>query len=188
MNNIKSICVYCGSSPGNNPEFEAAARALGKSIAQHNLRLVYGGGTQGLMGAGADAVQINGGKVTGIIPKFLLKREASVGSLDHFDELHIVEDMHTRKKMMFDHADAFVTLPGGLGTLEEVIEMMTWAQIGRHQKPIVLANIDGFWNPLVSLIDHMIESGFIKSNYDGRPLVIERVEEIVPAILDSPDA
>lgn len=183
MKNIKSICVYCGSSKGTNPKFKAAARALGKSIAKHNIRLIYGGGTRGLMGIIADSVQANGGKVTGIIPKFLLERETSSDSLDHFDELHIVEDMHTRKQMMFDSADAFVALPGGLGTLEEVIEMMTWAQIGRHQKPILLANIANFWAPLNALLDHMIENGFIESNYDGRPLLIEKVDEIVPAIL-----
>lgn len=183
MKNIQSICVYCGSSPGTDPAFIHAAQALGKSIAEHDIRLVYGGGTNGLMGAVADAVTQNGGKVTGIIPEFLLKYEASEGSLDHLDELEVVEDMHTRKHMMFDRSDAFVTLPGGIGTLEEVIEMMTWAQLGRHKKPIVLANIKQFWNPLIALHQHMVEQGFVRDGHGGEPLVIDTAEDIVPAIL-----
>ncbi len=184
MKNIKTICVYCGASLGKEAEFKAAAQALGKSIADHKLRLVYGGGTNGLMGVVSAAVKDNGGEVVGVIPEFLLKYEASEGTLEHLDELHVVEDMHTRKRMMFEQADAFVTLPGGIGTLEEVIEMMTWAQIGQHTKPIVLANISNFWEPLTTLLDHMIDSGFLKNDYGGRPLVIADPDEIVPTILD----
>ena len=186
MKKIKSICVYCGSSPGNRPEFEAAARTLGKAIADHELELIYGGGTRGLMGFVADAVRTNGGTVTGIIPKFLLTREADdllLKPRNTLDELHVVEDMHVRKRMMFERADAFVALPGGIGTLEEAIEMMTWAQIGQHQKTIVLANIANYWDPLTALLENMAGNGFLQSSYDGKPLLIESADEIIPAIL-----
>ncbi|MEM8541048.1 MAG: TIGR00730 family Rossman fold protein [Pseudomonadota bacterium] len=185
MNSLNSICVYCGSSPGKNPEFIANARLLGKSIAEHNLRLVYGGGTKGLMGAVADEVMLGGGKVTGIIPEFLMNMEATSEALNRLDDLVVTTDMHTRKHLMFERADAFVTLPGGIGTLEEVVEIMTWAQLGRHTKPIVLANVNGFWNPLLQLLEHMADSGFIHTSHLVRPLVIENAEDIVPAILDA---
>ncbi|MEM9575305.1 MAG: TIGR00730 family Rossman fold protein, partial [Pseudomonadota bacterium] len=182
---LNSICVYCGSSPGKSPEFIANARLLGKSIAEHNLRLVYGGGTKGLMGAVADEVMLGGGKVTGIIPEFLMNMEATSEALNRLDDLVVTTDMHTRKHLMFERADAFVTLPGGIGTLEEVVEIMTWAQLGRHTKPIVLANVHGFWNPLLQLLDHMADSGFIHTSHLVRPLVIDNAEDIVPAILDA---
>lgn len=185
MSKIKSICVYCGSSPGNNPHFEAQARVLGKSIAHHDIRLVYGGGTKGLMGAVADEVMLGGAQVTGIIPEFLMNMEATADALNRLDDLVVTTDMHTRKHLMFERSDAFVTLPGGIGTLEEVIEILTWAQLGRHTKPIVLANIGGFWDPLLTLLDHMLESGFIHTSHLVRPLVINNAEDIVPAILDA---
>lgn len=185
MNKVNSICVYCGSSPGKSPEFDANARALGKSIAKHDLRLVYGGGTKGLMGAVADEVMLGGGKVTGIIPEFLMNMEATSEALNRLDDLVVTTDMHTRKHLMFERSDAFVTLPGGIGTLEEVIEIMTWAQLGRHTKPIVLANVNGFWNPLLKLLEHMADSGFIHTGHLVRPLVIEKAVDIVPAILDA---
>lgn len=185
MSKVNSICVYCGSSPGKSPEFDRNARALGKSIAQHNLRLVYGGGTKGLMGAVADEVMLGGGKVTGIIPEFLMNMEATSEALNRLDDLVVTTDMHTRKHLMFERSDAFVTLPGGIGTLEEVIEVMTWAQLGRHTKPIVLANVNGFWDPLLKLLEHMSDSGFIHTSHLVRPLVIDKAEDIVPAILDA---
>ena len=185
MNKVNSICVYCGSSPGNSPEFDVNARALGKSIAKHDLRLVYGGGTKGLMGAVADDVMLGGGKVTGIIPEFLMNMEATSEALNRLDDLVVTTDMHTRKHLMFERSDAFVTLPGGIGTLEEVIEVMTWAQLGRHTKPIVLANVNGFWDPLLKLLEHMADSGFIHTGHLVRPLVIDNAEDIVPAILDA---
>jgi uncharacterized protein (TIGR00730 family) len=182
---IRSICVYCGSQPGRDPAYVAAGRALGKSIAAHGLRLVYGGGTKGIMGAVAAGVLSNGGSVTGIIPEFLVDMEATRHSLGQLSELIITKDMHERKHAMFGRADAFVTLPGGIGTLEEIVEIMTWGQLGRHRKPMVFANIGGFWDPMLELVDHMRAQGFIHNANLVRPLVIGAVDDIVPAILDS---
>lgn len=181
---IQSICVYCGSQPGRDPSYLAAGRVLGKSIASHGLRLVYGGGTKGIMGAVAAGVLTHGGQVTGIIPEFLVDMEATRHSLGQLDELIVTEDMHARKHAMFERSDAFVTLPGGIGTLEEIVEIMTWGQLGRHEKPMVFANVGGFWNPMLDLIDHMREQGFIHRAHLVRPLVIDDVEEIVPTLLD----
>ena len=181
---IRSICVYCGSQPGRDPAYIEAGRALGKSIAAHGLRLVYGGGTKGIMGAVAAGTLSNGGQVTGIIPEFLVDMEATRHSLGQLDELIVTEDMHARKHKMFERADAFVTLPGGIGTLEEIVEIMTWAQLGRHEKPMVFANIGGFWDPMLDLIKHMREQGFIHRAHLVQPLVIADVEDIVPAILE----
>ncbi len=181
---IRSICVYCGSQPGRDPAYVAAGRALGKSIAAHGLRLVYGGGTKGIMGAVAAGVLANGGEVTGIIPEFLVDMEATRHSLGQLNELIVTTDMHERKHKMFERSDAFVTLPGGIGTLEEIVEIMTWGQLGRHQKPMVFANIGGFWDPMLSLVDHMREEGFIHRAHLVRPMVIGDVEEIVPAIIE----
>ncbi|MBP1843669.1 uncharacterized protein (TIGR00730 family) [Rhizobium petrolearium] len=181
---IRSICVYCGSQPGRDPAYIEAGRALGKSIAAHGLRLVYGGGTKGIMGAVASGVLSNGGQVTGIIPEFLVDMEATRHSLGQLNELIVTEDMHARKHKMFERADAFVTLPGGLGTLEEIVEIMTWAQLGRHQKPMVFANIGGFWDPMLELIRHMREQGFVHHAHLVQPMVIPEVDQIVPAILE----
>jgi len=177
------ICVYCGSQPGRNPAYKSAARALGNSMANAGVDLVYGGGTNGLMGAVADAVMSGGGKVTGIIPEFLMNKEATSHALAQLDELIVTKDMHERKHLMFDKSDAFVALPGGIGTLEELIEIMTWAQLGRHSKPIIFADIDGFWQPLEKLIKHMASEGFIHTAHLVQPLVISDPEEIVPAIM-----
>ena len=154
-------------------------------MAEHGIDLVYGGGTKGLMGAVAEAVLSNGGKVIGIIPEFLMDKEASRQDLGQLSELHVTSDMHERKHLMFERSDAFVTLPGGIGTLEEIVDIMTWAQLGRHTKPMVLANINGFWNPLNALIGHMREAGFIHTGHLVRPLVIDRAEAIVPEILSA---
>ncbi|WP_425418837.1 TIGR00730 family Rossman fold protein [Oricola indica] len=180
---IQSICVYCGSSPGNDPAYLAAGRTLGRAIGEAGLRLVYGGGTKGIMGAVAAGTMEAGGKVLGIIPRFLMNKEATEKALGALDELVVTEDMHERKHRMFEESDAFVTLPGGIGTLEEVIEIMTWGQLGRHTKPIVLANINGFWNPLSMLLDHMGSAGFIHTAHRVKPLVLDTAEQIVPAIL-----
>ncbi|WP_092988150.1 TIGR00730 family Rossman fold protein [Rhizobium sp. NFR03] len=180
---IRSICVYCASQPGREPEFMDAGRRLGKSIAEHHLHLVYGGGTKGIMGAVASGVLSGGGRVTGIIPQFLIDMEATRHSLGQLSELVVTADMHERKHKMFERADAFVTLPGGIGTLEEIVEIMTWAQLGRHRKPIVLVNINGFWNPLMKLIHHMADSGFIHTAHLVQPLVIDDPDEVVPALL-----
>lgn len=184
MNTIRSVCVYCGSQPGRDPDHIAAGRALGRAIAAHGLRLVYGGGTRGIMGAVASGVLSNGGNVTGIIPEFLVDMEATRHSLGQLDELIVTDDMHARKHKMFERADAFITLPGGIGTLEEIVEIMTWAQLGRHEKPMVFANINGFWNPMLELLRHMREQGFIHTAERVQPLVIDKVEDIIPTILE----
>ena len=162
-----------------------AGRQLGRSIAAHGLRLVYGGGTKGIMGAVASGVMSNGGKVTGIIPEFLMDKEASKHSLTALTELIVTEDMHQRKHRMFEESDAFVTLPGGIGTLEEIVEIMTWAQLGRHRKPMVFANINNFWKPMLELYNHMTGEGFIHTAHLVKPLVIDDVDAIVPAIIDA---
>ncbi len=180
MTKISSICVFCGSANGRNPAYVAAAERLGADMAAHGIRLVYGGGNVGLMGTTARAVMAAGGQVTGIIPEFLVSRERM---LDGIDELHVVADMHTRKRMMFEAADAFVTLPGGIGTLEEVVEQLTWAQLGRHRKPIVLADIDGFWQPLVEVIHHMNREAFIREGFEVRYQVARTAADILPTVL-----
>lgn len=180
---IRSICVYCGSQPGRDSAYMEAGRALGRSIAEHGLRLVYGGGTRGIMGAVASGVLSNGGHVTGIIPEFLMDKEASKHSLGSLTELVVTRDMHERKHKMFEQSDAFVTLPGGIGTLEEIVEIMTWGQLGRHKKPMVFANVGGFWNPMMELLKHMSGEGFIHTAHLVRPLIIDAVEDIVPAVI-----
>jgi hypothetical protein len=181
----RSICVYCGSRDGANPHYKAAARQLGAAMAGNGIRLVYGAGTYGIMGAVADAVVSGRGSVTGVIPEFLKNREASETDLRQFDELIVTNDMHERKHIMFSRSGAFVALPGGIGTLEEIIEIMTWAQLGRHNRPMVLANIDGFWDPLLRLIDHMAGEGFLHTAHLARPLVVSKGSDIVPAVLSA---
>ncbi|SMH43794.1 TIGR00730 family Rossman fold protein [Mesorhizobium australicum] len=185
MSTIRSICVYCGSSPGRGETYLEAGRALGRSIASHGLRLVYGGGTKGIMGAVASGTREAGGKVMGIIPRFLMNKEATESALERLDELVITDDMHQRKHRMFEESDAFVALPGGIGTVEEIVEIMTWAQLGRHRKPIVYGNIGGFWNPMLTLIDHMRAEGFVHTAHLVQPLVVDTADGIVPAILDA---
>ena len=179
MNQIKTVCVYCGSGPGTNPRFVETAQALGKIFAENNIRLVYGGGSVGLMGAVAKSVLDHGGSVTGIIPDFLRARE---NALTRVQEMIVTPDMHERKRLMFERSDAFVALPGGIGTLEELVEQMTWQQLGRHSKPVLLANIDGFWEPLIALLAHMRETEFIRPSLDIDILKAERVEDIVPRL------
>ena len=159
MNQIKTVCVYCGSGPGTNPRFVEAALSFGKALADDGIRLVYGGGSVGLMGAVARSVLDHGGMVTGIIPEFLTSREHA---LKNVQELIVTPDMHERKRLMFEYSDAFVALPGGVGTLEELVEQLTWQQLGRHSKPILLANVDNFWQPLLALLAHMRETEFIR--------------------------
>jgi uncharacterized protein (TIGR00730 family) len=183
MRSIRSICVYCGSSPGNDPRYLEAAQLLGRAIAEAGMRLVYGGGTRGIMGAVAEAALRADGTVLGVIPRFLMNKEATEQALGGLTELIVTEDMHQRKHALFEHSDAFVALPGGIGTLEEIIEVMTWAQLGRHTKPIILANINHFWDPLTGLLNHMREAGFIHTSNLVKPLVINSAEAIVPAIL-----
>ena len=156
---LDNICVYCGSGSGHNPAYVEAAREFGRILVKNGIGLVYGGGNLGLMGEIARTVLHEGGHVTGIIPSFLSEREHML--LD-VQELHVVEDMHQRKRLMFLKSEAFVAFPGGLGTLEEFVEQLTWSQLGRHNKPIVLANIDGFWEPLLTLFKRMQSETFIR--------------------------
>lgn len=179
MSTIKTVCVYCGSGPGTNPNFIEAAKALGKSLADNRIRLVYGGGSLGLMGAVATSVLDHGGTVTGIIPDFLRMRE---NALTRVQEMVVTPDMHERKRLMFERSDAFVALPGGLGTLEELVEQLTWQQLGRHAKPVLLANIDNFWEPLFSLVSHMRQTQFIRAGLSVEILKADKVEEIVPRL------
>ena len=181
MSAIRRICVYCGSGPGSDPAFINAAKTLCRILAEKHIGLVFGGGSVGLMGAVANAVLDRGGEVIGVIPTFLVKRELALGR----GEVIETRDMHERKQKMFDLADAFVALPGGIGTLEEVVEQMTWAQLGQHKKPILLANIKGFWDPLCALLDHMTAQQFIRTGLDVSYLVANRIEEVLPMLVDA---
>ncbi len=177
---VRNICVYCGSGVGGKPAYAEAAQTLGRSLAAAGVGLVYGGGSLGLMGEVARATLAAGGRVTGIIPAFLSVREQM---LREVDELVVTEDMHQRKMLMFQKSDAFVALPGGIGTLEELVEQLTWSQLGQHQKPVIVANIDGFWTPFLRLLDHMRADAFIREDLDVPFKVVDRAEDIVATAL-----
>ena len=174
--------------PGRDEAYLRAGHVLGRSLASSGLRLVYGGGTKGIMGAVAEGALKAGGKVTGIIPRFLINREATATALDRLDELVVTENMHERKHRMFEESDAFVALPGGIGTVEEIVEIMTWAQLGHHRKPIVFANVKGFWSPMLALIDHMAGEGFIHTAQRVKPLVVDDPEAVVAAVMAAASA
>jgi uncharacterized protein (TIGR00730 family) len=179
LTEIRTICVYCGSSPGIDPAFLQAAREFGETLARNGIGLVYGGGGDGMMGALAHAALDHGGTVTGIIPEFLVQREhASRGAR----ELIVTRDMHERKRKMFELADAFVALPGGVGTLEELVEQLTWVQLGRHRKPVLVVNIEGFWEPLCALLEHMRALQFIRGDLSFELLVANTVAEVLPML------
>jgi uncharacterized protein (TIGR00730 family) len=182
MSTIRNICVYCGSGPGTDPSFVKAATAFGAILADNDIGLVYGGGSVGLMGAVAAATLAKGGRVTGIIPEFLSNRERPFVDAQ---ELIVTRDMHERKRIMFERSDAFVALPGGIGTLEELVEQLTWAQLGRHKKPILAANIGGFWDPLCALLDHMEKLAFIRNGLSVSLLVTDKVEDILPKLFEA---
>lgn len=175
---IASLCVYCGSANGHDPVYRAVAERLGRQLAEHDIRLIYGGGGVGLMGALADAVVRHGGRVTGIIPSFLETREAGNRRID---DLRVVDSMHARKQLMFELSDAFAILPGGFGTLDEFFEILTWRQLGQHDKPIVLINEADYWTPLLNLIEHGHRAGFMS---DRRALfqVVEQVDDLLPLL------
>src|ERR1700722_4235911 len=179
MSTIKTVCVYCGSGPGTNPRFMESAKALGKALAEGGIRLVYGGGSVGMMGAVATSVLDHGGMVTGIIPGFLTAKE---NALRRVQEMIVTPDMHERKRLIFAHSDPFVALPGRIRTLEELVEQLTWQQLGRHSKPVLLANIDGFWEPLLALLAHMRATQFIRPTLSIDILKAERVEDILPRL------
>ena len=181
---IRTVCVFCGSSPGADPAFMEGAEQLGGHLADNGLQLVYGGGDKGLMGSVARAVSAGGGKVTGIIPEFLKNTEQQNGAADlEKVEMITVPDMHTRKQMMFERSDAFIALPGGIGTLEELVEIQTWAQLGRHAKPVALLNTNGFWEPYINLLEHMGSAGFLHNPEQAKPMVFEKAADIVQALI-----
>jgi len=175
-----NFCVFCGSGEGKNPKYAKAAEKLGAKMAKADIGLVYGGGSLGLMGITAKSVLDNNGYVTGIIPEFLGDREMM---LQDVNELIVTKDMHERKGLMFKHSDAFIALPGGVGTLEELVEQLTWSQLGQHKKPIYLADIDSFWDPLIDLVNHMREERFIRPGLELNYKVLKSVDRMVPSIL-----
>lgn len=179
---IGSVCVYCGSRRGARPGYVAAASDLGRYLAEADIRLVYGGGAVGLMGVVADAVLENGGRVTGIIPRFL--DDAEVGKRDVTDMIQ-TETMHDRKARMAELSDGFVVLPGGLGTLDETFEILTWKQLKLHAKPVVLVNTDGYWDLFLHLIERQVEEGFVDRVYLGLFRVVDTVPEVIPALLEA---
>ncbi len=180
----RAVCVYCGSSHGLDPRFAADARTLGADLAAHEVELIYGGGKLGLMGAVAESALEAGGRVVGIIPDFLKEIEVQ---FEDVTELIVTRSMHERKQLMFDRSDAFIALPGGIGTLEETIEMLTWAQLGRHQKPIILVNIADYWSPLLALFDHMIEQDFVKPKAHALWQAVDCVEAVWPLLEHVPE-
>ena len=171
------LCVYCGSGPGRNPAYMKAADDLGRAMAGAGIGLVYGGGGTGLMGQVARGVLAGGGHVTGIIPEFLVQKERM---LEGVNELIVTRSMHERKLAMFERASGFVALPGGIGTLEELAEISTWAQLGQHAKPLIIGNIDGYWDPLITLFDHMRTESFLRETMDIVLDVAKTVDDIIP--------
>lgn len=180
MGQIRKVCVYCGSSAGTDPSFVAAATRLGEIMADAGVGLVYGGGSAGLMGAIAKAMHARGGEIIGIIPEFLTAKENMFRGAT---EIVVTRGMHDRKQIMFERSDAFVALPGGIGTLEELVEQLTWAQLGRHRKPILIANLNGFWDGLLGVFEHMGRAGYIHTGTRLNYLVADNVEDILPALM-----
>lgn len=181
---LSNVCVFCGSSNGSKSIYADLAYSFGHLLAEAGIRLIYGGGNAGLMGQVARGALDHGGKVTGIIPEFLINKERIGDSLDELDEVIVTTDMHERKMKMFEKSDAFVALPGGIGTLEELVEQLTWSQLGQHQKPIVVADFDGFWSPFFELVDHMKDQAFIGGNLDVTFGRVESAEEILPLLFE----
>ena len=177
---VHNICVYCGSGVGKSPAYRAAARTLGKALAEQKIGLIYGGGDLGLMGDIAHTTLDHGGHVTGIIPQFLTRKEQMLRDVD---ELIVTQDMHERKRLMFERSDGFVALPGGIGTLEELVEQLTWVQLGRHTKPVIVANIEGFWDPFLNVLTHMKADGFIRPGVNVHFTVVDDATKIVPAVI-----
>lgn len=180
----KNICVFCGASEGTSPEYRLAAEQLGKTIANQNRRLIYGGGNKGLMGIIANAVLANGGEVIGVIPERLVQAETAHHGITR---LEVVENMHQRKARLSELADGFIAMPGGTGTLEEVFEVWTGMQIGYHEKPVALFNVSGFWQSLLNFLEHSVNEGFIRESFyqtlivsDNNELILKHMDEFVP--------
>jgi len=184
MSEVLSVCVYCGASSSVPEEYKEAAYQLGTQIAQGGLRLIYGGGNVGLMGITADAALKAGGEAVGVIPGHLKDVEPQH---DNLTELHVVDSMHTRKNKMVELSDAFIVMPGGLGTLDETFEILTWKYLNLHDKAVVIVNIDGYWDPLIRLIDNMIETGFAREDDYRLFSVVNKVEDIFVALLKEPE-
>ena len=172
----RSVCVFCGAREGHKSAYRDAARSLGKSLAENGFRLVYGAGDVGLMGLTARAAQAAGGDIFGVIPQHLLQMEVGKSDLTRFV---VTESMHERKKVMFMNCDAIVVLPGGAGSLDEFFEVLTWRQIGLHEKPVYLLNIDGYWDPLITLLDHVIAEGFADVSLKGHFAVVPDVGTLI---------
>ncbi|CAO3440423.1 LOG family protein [Azospirillum endophyticum] len=183
MKSLSSVCVYCGASARVADVHKEAAHALGDGLARRGLRMVYGGGRVGLMGIAADAAIAAGGEVVGIIPEHIQSAEVEHTGLT---ELHVVDSMHTRKRMMVERSDAFVILPGGLGTLDEAFEILTWKQLQLHDKPIVIADVDGYWRPLLGLIDHMVAQGFARIDRSALYRVADQIDGVFEALEGMP--
>ncbi len=179
---MKRLCVFCGSSPGKAPVYAEAAGELGRAMAARKIGLVFGGGRIGLMGVIADAVLAEGGEAIGVIPKALKERELGH---DGVTELRVVSSMHQRKAMMADLADGFIAMPGGFGTLDELCEILTWAQLGIHDKPCGLLNVNGFFAPLLALFDHQMEEGFLAAKHRALLRVEEKPELLVSALMEA---
>lgn len=173
---MKSIAVYCGAAHGASPVFDESARAMARAMVDHNIALVYGGGNVGLMGVIADEALRLGGEVSGVIPRQLVERELAHAGLTR---LFVVKDMHERKAMMSELSDGFIALPGGMGTLEELFEMLTWSQLGIHAKPVGALNVDGFYDGLVSFIAHQCEQGFVKPQHKALLLVEDQPDALI---------
>jgi uncharacterized protein (TIGR00730 family) len=182
MPGIRSVCAYCASSSRGPESHKAAARLFGRLLAENGIRLVFGGGRVGLMGVLADAALAAGGEVVGVIPSFLRDLELAH---DGCDEMIVTDSMHSRKQKMAELSDGFAILPGGLGTLDEAFEMITWRQIRLHDKPIVVVNVDGYWEPLRRLVDHITAQNYM---WNGAPLfrMVDRVEDVIPALREAP--
>lgn len=179
MSDLKSVCVYCGSRPGDDQAFIETGRKLGKTLAAEGVELVFGGGDVGIMGATANAVVDAGGRVIGVIPKFL--RDVEIPS-ERIQELILTDTMHERKHDMYERSDAFCVLPGGVGTLEEVIEVISWAQLQQHSKPIILVNVNNYWDPFLALLDHVMSRGFAGPETRKHYRVVESYDQVLPAI------
>jgi uncharacterized protein (TIGR00730 family) len=178
---MKTICIYCGSAVGQNSEYATAARRLGRALARLGLGLVYGGGRVGLMGIVADAVLEGGGPVIGVIPEALANKEVAHGGLT---ELHVVADMHQRKALMARRADAFLTMPGGIGTFEEFFETLSWATLGLHRKPMGILNVAGYFDPLLALLDHAVAERFLRSEVLSLLVVSTDPEALIAELRD----
>lgn len=175
---LQSVCVFCGSSDAADPAYLGAAADLGRALAAAKLRLVYGGGGVGLMGATARAAHEAGGEVLGVIPEFLVGAERALETVEHL----VVRSMHERKSIMFEQSDGFVVLPGGIGTLEEIVELLSWRRLDLHQKPVVFHNPGGFWKPLFDLFQHTVDARLTPASFMGAWSAVETVDEIVPAL------